>query len=394
MDEKIRYLLIDANDAVGGVVTAHLMLLRALDQERFAPHLACLGHGPLLPAFQALPGVTRWTIEVGTKPAAWCGGLLGKAMNLFSVVPLAGAAIRLAWLCRRHGIQVIHTSDKKRSLLLTLLLHRLTRIPYLYHIHNNYIDYPANRRALAGAAAIIANSGEMRRDFIGHLGASMARIRVVHNGIDAVRFRPGLASTFRQQCGAAPDELLVGIASRLAPDKGQETLLRAAAKIVGQVPRARFVIIGDAAIFSDNRDYPAELRRLAAELGIAQRVTFTGFCADMAAVYPALDVVVNAARREAFGLVVVEAMACGKVVIGTDAGGIPEIITHGQDGFLFPPGDADKLAKLLLPLLRDPRQRETLGTAARQTVQARFTIEKQARLIEQVCVSLAHGVSP
>jgi len=384
MADQIKVLLLDTNDAMGGVVCAHLLLLRTLDRAQFDIYLACLGHGPLLAGFQAVSDVTLWPIEVGTKPAKCCRGWLGRAVDALSVVPLVFSALRLASRCRRGGIQVIHTSDKKRSLLLTLLLHRLTRLPYLYHIHNQYIDYPANRRALARAGVIIANSGEMRRDFIRHLGPAMERIRVVYNGIDTQRFRPDLPSGFREDAGAASDDVLIGITSRLAPDKGQETFLRAAALVAPVEPRARFVIVGDDSIYSDNRDCISTLKRIVTEQGLTERVTFAGFRSDMAAVYTGLDVLVNAAWREAFGLVVVEAMACGKAVVGTEAGGIPEIITHGCDGFLFPPRDEQKLAEILLDLVRRPELRRAVGRAARQTVLSRFSIQTMARSIEKV----------
>jgi len=308
---------------------------------------------------------------------------------MWGVVPLVWSALRLAVLCRRTGVQVIHTSDKKRSLLLTLLLHRLTGIPYLYHIHANYVDYPANRLALARAKVIIANSGEMRRDFIQWLGPTLERIRVVYNGSDTESFRPGLASTLRQEISAAPEDVLIGISSRLAPDKGQETFLRAAKLIAAQAPCARFVIIGDDSIFSDNADFVPLLRRMAAEDGLAGRVHFLGYRSDMPNIYSGLDILVNAAWREAFGMVVTEAMACGKVVVGTQAGGIPEIITHDRDGFLFPVRDPEKLAGKLLEIVRQPELRQRIGVAARQTVLDRFSIQTQVHLLEQIYTELA-----
>ena len=389
MDKKIKSLLLDTNDAIGGVVRGHIMFLRRLDRKRFDVHAAVLGHGPLLPLFQAVPDVTLWRMEVGTKPASLGVGWKSRAADAGSIFALAWSALHLAVRCRKSGIQVIHTSDKKRSLLLTLFLHRLTGIPYLYHIHNNYIDYPANRMALAHAAIIIANSGEMRRDFIDWLSASMERIRLVYNGMDTQQYNPEVPSALRAELGAAPDDVLIGISSRLAPDKGQDAFLRAAARVIGQESRVRFVIIGDDSIFSDNIGYVPMLRQMANQSGLADRVVFLGFRQDMPNVYSGLDILVNAAWREAFGLVVVEAMACGKVVVGTQAGGIPEIITHGQDGFLFPVNDDLALAEILLKLIRNPGLRRKIGEAARKTVLERFTIETQVKALEQVLTEIA-----
>lgn len=391
MNERIYSLHLDTNDAIGGVVRQHLMILERLDRKRFHVYAAVLQNGPLLPLFQAIRDVTLWPMPFGTKPVDLCAGWRSRVADATSVFSLFASALRLAVRCKRTGIEVIHTSDKKRSLLVTLLLHRLTGIPYLYRIHNNYIEYPANRMALARASIIVANSEEMRRDFIRQLGPSMERIRLLYNGIDTEQFRPGLASNLRAEIGAAADDILIGISSRLAPDKGQDTFLRAAARIAVLEPRVRFVIAGDDSIFSDNAGYVPMLRRMSEEPALAGQVAFIGLRQDMPAVYSGLDILVNAAWREAFGLVVIEAMACGKVVAGTQAGGIPEIITHGKDGFLFPVNDDRTLADLLLKLVRDPNLRRAVGQAARRTVLDRFTIETQIKAVESVLAEIAGG---
>jgi len=380
---KIKSLLLDTNDAIGGPVRGHLMILNRIDRRCFDAH-AAVHRGPLLPQFQAIPGVTLWTMEAGTKPSRLGAGWRSRLADAASVFALIFAALRLAARCRKTGIQVIHTSDKKRSLLLTLLLHRLTGIPYLYHIRNNYIDYPANRMALANASIIIANSGEMRRDFIQWLGPSMERIRILYNGIDTEKFKPGLPSRVREELGADPDEVLIGISSRLAPDKGQDTFLRAAVRVVEHESKVRFVIIGDDSIFSDNLGYMPMLRQMVNKAGLAKCVKFLGFREDMPAIYNGIDILVNAAWREAFGLVVIEAMACGKVVVGTEAGGIPEIITHGRDGFLFPVSDDKALAEILLTLVRNQDLRRTIGEASRRNVLERFTIETHVKALEKI----------
>jgi glycosyltransferase involved in cell wall biosynthesis len=389
MSDRIKVLLLDTNDAMGGVVRVHLNLLRTLDRGRFDIHLACLDHGKVLPQFEAIGGVNRWLLNVGTKPRAIGSGWRARMADVASLAPFAWSVLRLAWRCRRAGIQIIHTSDKKRAVMLTSLLHRLTGIPFVYHIHNNFADYPANRAALRRAAAIIANSADMRQDFVRALGPGLERIRVIYNGLDADEFAPGLPSGLRVELGVAPNAVLIGVVSRLAPDKGQETFIRAAARVAAREPRAQFVLAGDDSIFSDNADYVPMLHRLVAELGLAPRTHFLGCRSDMAAVYCGLDIVVNTAWREAFGMVVVEGTACGKPVVGTRAGGIPEILTHGEDGFLFPVRDDAALADLLTDLIRDPALRARIGAAGRAMVLRRFTIAVQTRATEQVYEEVA-----
>lgn len=391
MEQPLKILLIDTNDAMGGVVRVHLGLLKAFDRHRVAPHLAYLPRGEVRRLFETVPDTRRLKLDVGTKAASQGSGWRAVAADLVGFFHLALAAVRLARYGRRHRIAVIHTSDKKRAVLLTLLVHRLTGIPFIYHIHNVYVDYRANRWALARAAAVLANSGDMKRDFVQSLGAGMDRIRVVPNGIDPEGFRPGIASTLRRELGLGTEEVLAGIVSRLAPDKGQETFLRAAARVAAANPRARFVIVGDDAIFSDNADYVPMLKQLVVELDLSGRVFFTGYREDMANVYAGLDVVVNAARREAFGMVLVEPMACETPVIGTEAGGIPEIIETGRTGFMYPPGDVRGLAAHLTRLMADADLRRRMGAAARRAVLEKYTIAGQARTIEKVYGQIAAG---
>jgi glycosyltransferase involved in cell wall biosynthesis len=396
MKQPIRILLLDTNDAMGGVVRVHLGLLQALDRACIEPHLAYLPRGRVRAMFEALADTPRLRLETGTKDTGTAGatGRRAALVEAAGLVRLATAARRLARYCRRHRIQVIHTSDKKRAVLLTLLVHRLTGTPFIYHVHNAYVDYRANRWALSRAAAVLANSGAMKRDFVEALGTVMERIRVVPNGIDPQRFRPGPSAVLRRELGLGSDAVLAGIVSRLAPDKGQETFIRAAARIATVNPRAVFVIVGDDAIFSDNAAYVPMLRRRIEALGLAGRVHFTGYRENMPEVYAGLDVVVNAARREAFGMVVVEPMACGVPVIGTRAGGIPEIIQNGRNGFLFEPEDAAGLAIHLQALMGDAGLRRSVGAEARRRVLERYTIAAQARAVEAVYREIVAGENP
>jgi len=388
-DRRVHVLLIDTNDAMGGVVRVHLNLLNALDRSRFRITAACLRRGEVLEAFRQVPGIRLLPLETGTKPVRVGQGRWARLADAAGFLPLAASVARLAATCRRDRVQVLHTSDKKRALAVAVGVHLLAGVPFLYHIHDVFVPYRLNTLALGRAAALVANSADMKNDFLRRAGPGMERIQVVHNGLDPDLYRPGAPSTLREELGLAQDALLVGIASRLAPAKGQDTFLRAAALLAPRHPRACFVVAGDDAIFSDNRDFVPFLRHLARDLGIEERVRFLGYRQDMTNVYAGLDVAVNAAWREAFGMVVVEPMACGIPVAGTDAGGIPEIIRHGENGFLFPPKNPAALAEVLAPLLEDPALRRRVGEAARTTVLERFTIARQTRAIEDVYEALA-----
>ena len=383
-NKRIKILLLDTNDAMGGVVRVHLNLLKNVDRTRFHVTAACLWRGQVLSAFQSIPQLTLITLEAGTKPVQMSQGIRAGLADAAGLLPLVFSVIRLIVFCLKNRIQVIHTSDKKRALVIANIIHQVTGIPFIYHIHDVFADYRLNRRILRSAAAIVANSQDMKRDFLEHAGREMERIQVVYNGLDPETFRPGLISTLPAELGLDESHTLIGIASRLAPNKGQETFLRAAAIVLSRYDSVHFVLAGDDAIFSDNQDFVPFLHKLAKDLSLSDHVHFLGYRNDIVEVYSGLDVVVNAAWREAFGMVVVEPMACGKVVVGTRSGGIPEIIQHGKNGFLFPPRDHKALARLLLNLLEQRDLLQKVGQEARKTVLDRFTIAKQAQALEDI----------
>jgi len=128
-----------------------------------------------------------------------------------------------------------------------------------------------------------------------------------------------------------------------------------------------------------DQDYFDGLTRQIASAGLSERVRYLGFHDNPPAVMGCFDVVVLASEAETFGLVLIEAMRAGTAVIGTDAGGVPEIITHEHTGLLVPPGDAGALADALQRLITEPGLRERLAAAGKTDADARFSEEAHFR---------------
>jgi glycosyltransferase involved in cell wall biosynthesis len=168
----------------------------------------------------------------------------------------------------------------------------------------------------------------------------------------------------------------VGIVGRLQPWKGQEIFLRAAARLAEARADLRFMVVGGA-ILGWEGSYADDLRCLAADLGIADRVHFAGHQSDVHPWYDALDVVVHASFGEPFGLVLVEAMALGKPLVATNLGGPLEIVEDGTSGLLVPPGDPERLAEAVGRILADRRLASTLSRGAMERANA-FTEERMA----------------
>jgi glycosyltransferase involved in cell wall biosynthesis len=176
------------------------------------------------------------------------------------------------------------------------------------------------------------------------------KVYPVHNAIDLQRFSKG-HSVFLEALSLLPLSLAV-----------------------------RGYIIGGALYETDGSQYAVdELRRLAARLGISHKIGFTGFVEEPASAMRALDIVVHASTRpEPFGLVIVEAMACGRAVIVSQAGGVAEIVATGEDAMGHAPGDAAGLAERIAQLATDAHLRARLGKAGRATAERRFDRARMA----------------
>jgi len=213
-------------------------------------------------------------------------------------------------------------------------------------------------------------------------GIPREKIIRVFEPVDVEQFNPDRVrptGEFRENCGGDYG-ITFGIVGMLVDWKGQDVFLRAAARVLARHPNAVPVVVGDDPEFSGAR--LQQLRELAAQLGIGDRVIFTGHRDDVPQVMAELDVVVHASTDpEPFGTVIGEAMSMKKPVVAANAGGPPEFIEHGQNGLLHEPGNAEELARAICGLLGDRPTCAKLGERGRQTVVDRFSCEVHARTI-------------
>lgn len=214
------------------------------------------------------------------------------------------------------------------------------------------------RQADAIASTSAAMAGQVRR-----LTPTRGAIAVTPFGIDTTCFAPAPAAR------PAGEGLVIGTVKALAPAYGVDLLLRAFARLETRPgePAATLLIVGDG-------PQAAELRALAEALGIAARVRFAGPVphAEVPAWLNRLDVFVAASRIESFGVAVLEASACARPVLVSDAGGLPEVVVDGETGLVVPRGDVAALAAALARLVADAALRRRLGEAGRRHVQQRY----------------------
>lgn len=264
------------------------------------------------------------------------------------------------------------------------------KIPVLVHVHES--DERIHPVIAAGIAAplmaadrIIAVSHAVK-DFLSHAVPLLSkRIVVVHNGVAAPveDFPPPLSSA----------TVRLGVIGRLNANKGQDLAIEAVASLVGQGLDVRLEIAGDT--FAGAEEYETSLHRLVAELGLADRVTFSGFCPDIWDVLGRTDVVVAPSRTDSLPLVVIEAMLAGRPVVATDVGGMSELLKDGENGLLVGAEDVAALKEGLLLLLDDPSRARRLGANARRTALEHFSVVRfQSQIVENVRATLRSASSP
>ncbi len=229
-------------------------------------------------------------------------------------------------------------------------------------------------QARRGANRLIVVSDFARRALLDQ-SLPPDRVVTIHNGIPLEHYEPKPRGTLRGMLNLADDEPLVGILGRFTPWKGQELFLRLAEAWCRTSARGQFALIGHA--FNEDQAFEQQLREFTAIRGLRERIHFVPFQRDVAATLSDLDLLVHASLKpEPFGRVIIEAMAAGTPVLAARGGGVPEIIGHEQNGLLATPGDlADYLAQLQRAL-GSPSLRDRLRRAGRETVEARFGLDR------------------
>ena len=232
----ISVLMLETNDEIGGVVTVQHALLSRFDPRRLRAILCCQRDGKPAERYASLKGLDLRLCRFGTKPPGVSGGgWRGRLHDILRLPVLLATVLRIAWLVRSRGIDVIYTCDKVRSMLVAKLVSQLSGRPIVLHLHDMCIPSGLLRSVMDRAVAVVANSGATRADFVRALGRRMERIQVVHNGVDPDQAREG--PDLRAELSIPREAPVVGICCRLAPSKGQEEFVRAAAQVATRSPR-------------------------------------------------------------------------------------------------------------------------------------------------------------
>jgi L-malate glycosyltransferase len=287
--------------------------------------------------------------------------------------------IGLARFVRERRVEIVHAHAARDYHLAALAVRLAARGRLVLTRHALFPMRGINRRLLRGARRVIAVSQAVAESLRRSGVIESSKITVVHNGIDTDRFARSVVAA-GESGGDSP--ALVGTVGHLAPIKGHDVFVRAAALISARRPGVQFVVIGEDK--SPRKGYRKFLESLVAELGLSGSVRMPGWRGDMPGALSSLTLFVSAARSEPFGLSIVEAMAAGLPVVAAASEGALEIIEDGVSGRLVPVGDPESLAEAVSELLDDPLERSRLGRNALRAARESFSLARMASDTERV----------
>ena len=311
-------------------------------------------------------------------------GVKVHSLSPHKLLPLYLASIPMRLLADRPDILHCHLIP---SNIIAKPLGALLGVPVLInHDHTNDTRRADSRLLLAldrfsnrFASHIVAVSASCRDFLITRESISASDVTLVPNAIDLRRFSPASARRdhARLELGLPASERVVAGVGRLNPQKNFSLFLDIAAQLAPRFPDLHFLLAGDG---------PEEkmLREKAATLGIADRVTFSGYVADTRLVYLAADVLLMPSRYEGLPMTLLEAMAMGLPVVASQLDGIAEVIGDGREGFLVPSDDAPLFVERTAALLQDADLSSRIAQNARAKIEACFSVERMTSAVEEI----------
>jgi glycosyltransferase involved in cell wall biosynthesis len=357
---------------VGGTERQLFELLRRIDRRRYRPLVACFKQGgELLPRL----------VEIGLPPIEFpLRGSLAQANTGYQIA-------RMALLCRRENIRIIHAHDFYSNLIGVAAASLCGAKSIASRRDLAHWLTPTQRQALRFvckmADAVVANAGAVAQQTERELGVDPASLHVIPNGIDVAQFDLQAFKTPDPLLPPAPVTLprIVTVGSMHLPDKGHGDLLQAAALLKQRGVRAQWILV------SDGVCRPA-LEEQSRTLGLSDDVAFVGRRHDVPSILSRADLVVHPSWSEGFPNAVLEAMCAARPIVATRVGGIPEVMQDGVHGWLVEPKQPIELAGAIERALGNPLVGYVMGRRGRQHVEATYSLDKLCRTVASLYDSL------
>jgi glycosyltransferase involved in cell wall biosynthesis len=287
-----------------------------------------------------------------------------------------GAAWRLSRIIKQEKPDIIHAHDPHGVAMAALALSMSTQLVKPPLVASRRVDFRLKGNSLSRwkyrqVDCFICASDAIRQMLIAD-GIPAARAVTVHEGIDLGRVEAAPAANLHEELWLPHHAPIVGNVAALVPHKGQKHLVEAAALVMRDVPDARFIIAGEG-------ELRESLERQIREHHLEKHVFLAGFRPDVLSLHKAFDIFVMSSVTEGLGTSLLDAMAAGKPIVATRAGGIPEVVVDGETGYLVPPRDHDAMAGAIARLLKDEALRRRMGEAGQKRARVRFSAERMVQ---------------
>jgi glycosyltransferase involved in cell wall biosynthesis len=269
---------------------------------------------------------------------------------------------------------------------------KMAGIPFIYHARVLESSKRIEKFLTRFSTKIIAISEKVKQKF--SFVKDKNKLIKIGNAVDLDEFNPEIkrGEKVKEEFQIGRDEKVVGTVGRLYPLKGMDVFLNAVSRIERKNAKIKFIIVGED---SFSGAYRKMLERQAEEMGVTRDVIFAGFREDIPELLSAMDVFVLPSLEdyEAFGRVVIEAMAMAKPVVATRSGGVPEIVEEGVTGILVPPGDAEAMAEAIGALLQDEDRAKQMGLEGRRKIERFYGLRTHLEKIESLYLRLLEGTN-
>jgi glycosyltransferase involved in cell wall biosynthesis len=311
------------------------------------------------------------------------GQLRQRAKEGLDLIPIAprtemdlGAAWRLSRVLKELRPDIVHAHDPHGVAMAAIALSMSTQLAKPPLVASRRVDFHLRGNSLSRwkyrqVDCFVCASDAIRRMLVAD-GVPEARAVTVHEGIDLGHVDAAPAANLHAELWLPHQAPLVGNVAALVPHKGQRHLVEAAVAVLPQVPDARFVIAGEG-------ELRPVLERQIKDHRLEKHVLLAGFRPDVLSLHKAFDIFVMSSVTEGLGTSLLDAMACGKPVVATGVGGIPEVVVDRETGFLVPPRDHEAMADAIVKLLKDDPLRKRMGEAGRARATARFSAERMVQ---------------
>lgn len=372
-------LFVSHSAELNGAERMLLQILKSIDREKYHPYLLLPEPGPLGAEAKKIG------VEEEIVPFKWWITEKSKTWKQpFSWLWNIGSVFRLLGILERRQISLVFSNSSVG--FSGAFAAKMKRIPHIWSIHeilgdeNPLLHFFFGNRVLVRliswlSTRIIVNSSASQKAF-----KNKRKVQLVYNGIEISHKNELSEELLRREFGLLENDFVLGVVGKIYKEKGQREVILALGSLRRTRPQVKLLLVGDV----KEQDYYHELERLVEDLDLEHHVFFTGYRGNILELLRLMDLLVVASSVDSFGLAALEAMSVRTPVLAVSAGGLPEIISPGENGFLVESSDPELIRKAVESLCQNPSRMNEVAEKGFQTAGERFSSEEQIKKIQKV----------